>query len=254
MGVAIAPDNQTVYVSGGQENKVFIFDIASGEPRGEISGAVTGSDGADYTNGYLGDMKLTRDGNTLYVVDQVGFRLLVIDVPTRTVTRNVPVGRYPFGVALSPDEQRVYVANVGVFAYQPIGRLTEGNLKEQGLRFPASAYGSKAMREGVQNDSVSIPALGDPNVPESFSVWTVDVTQDYAVTAKTKTGVLVGEMLEDFPAVGGASPNSLVATDDHVFVSNGNNDCVSVISTAQDTVVHTIRLQPDERAWAISGE
>ena len=253
MGVAIAPDNQTVYVSGGQENKVFIFDIASGEPRGKISGAVTGPDGTDYTNGYLGDMKLTRDGNTLYVVDQVGFRLLVIDVPSRTVTRNVPVGRYPFGVALSPDEQRVYVANVGVFAYQPIGGLTEGNLKEQGLRFPASAYGSKAMREGVQNDSVSIPALGDPNVPESFSVWTVDVAQDYAVTAKTKTGVLVGEMLEDFPAVGGASPNSLVATDDHVFVSNGNNDCISVISTAQDTVIQTIYLQPDGRLGNFRG-
>ncbi|MGB3779773.1 MAG: hypothetical protein WA960_15535 [Tunicatimonas sp.] len=253
MGVALSTDNQTVYVSGGQENKIFLFDVASGEPRGEISGAVTGPDGTDYTDGYLGDMKLTRDGTTLYVVDQVGFRLLVIDVPSRTVTRNVPVGRYPFGLALSPDEQEVYVANVGMFAYQPIGGLTADNLKEQGLRYPASAYGSAEMRQGVQNDSVSIPALGDPNAPESFSVWTVDVAQDYAVTAKTKTGVLVGELVEDFPAVGGASPNSLVATDDYVFVSNGNNDCVSVISTAQDTVVHTIRLQPDKRLGNFRG-
>lgn len=253
MGVAISPDNRTVYVSGGQENKIFIFDIASGEPQGEINAAVTGSDGTNYTDGYLGDMKLSRDGTTLYAVDQIGFRLLVIDVPSRTVTRNVPVGRYPFGVALSPDEQKVYVANVGMFEYQPIRGLTEGNLKEQGLRFPASAYGSETMKEGVQNDSVSIPALGDPNVPESFSVWTVDVAQDYAVTAKTKTGILVGEMLEDFPAVGGASPNSLVATDDYVFVSNGNNDCVSVISTEQDTVVQNIYLQPDERLGYLRG-
>ncbi len=253
MGVALSPDNRTVYVSGGQENKVFIFDVATGEPQGEISGAVTGIDGTSYTDGYLGDMKLTRDGTTLYVADQIGFRLLVIDVPSRTVTRNVLVGRYPFGVALSPNEQEVYVANVGVFAYQPIGGLTEGNLKEQGLRFPASAYGSEEMRAGVQNDSVSIPALGDPNAPESFSVWTVDVAQDYAVTAKTKTGVLVGEMLEDFPAVGGASPNSLVATDEYVFVSNGNNDCVSVISTKQDTVVQTIHLQPDKRLGNFRG-
>ncbi|MGB3851784.1 MAG: hypothetical protein WA958_17580 [Tunicatimonas sp.] len=253
MGVALSPDNQTVYVAGGQENKVFLFDVASGEPRGEINGAVTDPDGTDYSNGYLGDMKLTRDGRTLYVVDQVGFRLLVIDVPCRTVTRNVPVGRYPFGIALSPDEQEVYVANVGMFAYQPVGGLAKDSLKEQALRFPASAYGSKEMRDGVQNDSVSIPALGDPNVPESFSVWTVDVAQDYTVTAKTKTGVLVGEMLEDFPAVGGASPNSLVATDDYVFVSNGNNDCVSVISTQQDTVVHTIYLQPDERLGNFRG-
>ena len=253
MGVAISPDNQTVYVAGGQENKIFIFDIASGEPQGEIDGATTGNDGPDYTDGYLGDMKLNRDGTTLYAVDQIGFRLLVIDVASRTVTRNVPVGRYPFGVALSPDEQEVYVANVGVFAYQPIGGLTEDNFKEEGLRFPASAYGSEEMKEGIRNDTVNIPGLGDPNVPESFSVWTVDVAQNYAVTAKTKTGILVGEMLEDFPAVGGASPNSLVATDDYVFVSNGNNDCISIISTEQDTVIHNIYLQPDERLGYLRG-
>lgn len=253
MGVAISPDHQTVYVSGGQENKIFIFDIASGQPQGEIDAAVTTPDGIDYTQGYLGDMKLSRDGNTLYAVDQIGFRLLVIDVPSRTVTRNVPVGRYPFGIALSPDEQKVYVANVGVFAYQPIGGITEENAKERGLRFPASAYGSPEMQEGVENDTVNIPGLGDPNVPESFSVWTVDVAQDYAVTAKTKTGILVGQLVEDFPAVGGASPNSLVATDDYVFVSNGNNDCISVISTEQDTVVQNIYLQPDDRLNYLRG-
>ena len=253
MGVAISPDNQTVYVSGGQENKIYIFDIASGQPLGEINTAVVGSDGTDYTHGYLGDMKLSQDGTTLYAVDQIGFRLVVINVPSRTVVRNVPVGRYPFGVALSPDEQRIYVANVGVFAYQPIGGITEENAKRQALRFPAFAYGSEEMQEGIENDTVSIPGLGDPNAPESFSVWTIDVAQDYAVTARTKTGILVGEMIEDFPAVGGASPNSLVATDEYVFVSNGNNDCISVISTEQDTVVRNVYLQPDERLGYLRG-
>jgi len=36
MGLAISPDNQTGYVAGSQEKKVFIFDIASGQPKGEI--------------------------------------------------------------------------------------------------------------------------------------------------------------------------------------------------------------------------
>ncbi len=253
MGLAIAPDQRTVYVAGGQENKIYLFDIASGAPRGVIDCAVTDADGTDYTHGYVGDMKLSRDGNTLYAVDQIGFRLMVIDVPSRTVRRNVPVGRYPFGLALSPDEQEVYVANIGMFVYQPIGGLAANNLKEQALRFPTSAYGSDAMRDGVQNDSLNIPGLGDPNVPESFSVWTVDAAQDFAVTAKVKTGVLVGEVIEDFPAVGGASPNSLVATEEHVFVSNGNNDCISVISTERDTVTHTIYLQPDARLGNLRG-
>ena len=56
-----------------------------------------------------------------------------------------------------------------------------------------------------------------------------------------------------YEAVGGASPNSLVATDKYVFVSNGNNDCISVISTQQDTVVQNIYLQPDERLHYLRG-
>jgi DNA-binding beta-propeller fold protein YncE len=253
MGLAISPDNQTVYVAGGQENKIFVFDIASGQPRGEINCAVVTPEGIDYTHGYIGDMKLSQDGSTLYAVDQIGFRLLVIDVASRKILKNVRTGRYPFGISLSPDGQKIYVANVGMFEYQAIGGLTEDNLKEQGLRFPASAYGSEAMRDGVKNDSVDIPALGDPNAPESFSVWTVDLQQDTTVTARIKTGILVGQMVEDFPAVGGASPNSLVATEDYVFVSNGNNDCISVISTTQDTVVNNIYLQPDQRLNYLRG-
>ena len=36
MGLAISPDNQIVYVAGGQENKIYLFDVASGEKKGII--------------------------------------------------------------------------------------------------------------------------------------------------------------------------------------------------------------------------
>ena len=63
--------------------------------------------------------------------------------------------------------------------------------------------------------------------------------------AKIKTGFLVGQMVEDFPAVGGSSPNSVVATDQYVFVSNGNNDCVSVIDVKTSKVLKNIGLSLD---------
>jgi len=71
--------------------------------------------------------------------------------------------------------------------------------------------------------------------------------------AKIKTGQLVGSMIEGIPAVGGSSPNSLVASDKYVFVSNGNNDNISVISMESDTVVNTIYLRPDERIRQFRG-
>ncbi|TFH21021.1 MAG: hypothetical protein E4H10_15900, partial [Bacteroidia bacterium] len=36
MGLAVSPDMQTIYVAGGQENKIFLFDANSGEKQGYI--------------------------------------------------------------------------------------------------------------------------------------------------------------------------------------------------------------------------
>ncbi len=252
MGLAISPDNQTVYVAGGQTNKVFLFDLNTGKKKGTIDCAVKTSQ-QDYSHGYLGDMALTKDGKTLYVVDQIGFRMVVIDVASQQIVQNVPTGRYPFGVCLSPNEQRVYVANVGVFEYKPFTDLDPKNLKETAHKWPSSKYGSKEMRDG--DPAKGVPALGDPNAPEAFSVWsfTKGSNSEWKASSKIKTGFLVGQMVEDFPAVGGSSPNSVVATDRYVFVSNGNNDCISVIDMQRDTVVNTIFLQPDPRLGKLRG-
>ncbi len=256
MGLAVSPDrdggpNKTVYVAGGETNKIFLFDLATGKKTGTINCSVKSAT-ADYQHGYIGDMALSRDGKTLYALDQIGFRMLIIDVPTQKIRHNVPTGRYPFGITLSPDEKTAYVANVGVFEYKPFTDLDRKNLKETAHDFPASKYGSKTMRDG--DEKAGIPPLGDPNAPEAFSVWRIDLTPETPVTtAKIKTGFLVGEMVEDFPAVGGSSPNSVVATDRYVFVSNGNNDCVSVIDVNTNTVLKNIALSPDPRLGNLRG-
>ena len=246
MGLAISPDNQRVYVSGGQENSVYVFDIPSGKKIAEISVAPAGSP-PEMSHGYLGDMVLSKDGKRLYVVDQIGFQLLIIDTESQAVLHRIPTGRYPFGITLSPNETHLYVANVGMFEYKPVVNPDKGDLRTQALDYPAFGYESEEMREGITNDSLNIPGLGDPNVPESFSVWRVELGETPQVTKKIKTGILVGEEVEGIPAVGGASPNSIVATDQYVFVSNGNNDCISVIDVETDTVALNLFLSPDER-------
>ena len=248
MGLAISSDNQTIYVAGGQENKIYLFDVNTGESKGTVDCSFQ-SDKVDYSHGYIGDLVLSRDGKTLYAVDQIGFRMVIIDTETRSLMHSVPVGRYPFGICLSPDEKKAYVANVGMFAYGLIKDGPGPDAQIKPVDYPAFAFGSKAMREGVKNDTLMIPGLGDPNVPEAFSVFAIDLEDpdDPAVIAKIKTGHLVGAMVEGIPAVGGSSPNSIVATDQYVFVSNGNNDNISVISIELDTVVNTIYLKPFER-------
>lgn len=254
MGLAIAPDNKTIYVAGGQENKVYLFDTQTGVKKDSIDCSFS-SENFDYRHGYIGDMKLSKDGKTLYAVDQIGFRMVIMNTETKKLTQSVPVGRYPFGICLSPNEKKAYVANVGMFEYSYIKDGKEKDSKIKPISYPAFAYGSKEMQTGIENDTIAIKGLGDLNAIDAFSIFAINLEDSLQpkVVAKFKTGHLVGALVEGIPAVGGSSPNSIVATDDYVFVSNGTNDNISVISIAKDAVVNSIPLKPDSRVKQFRG-
>lgn len=254
MGLAISPDNKTIYVSGGQANKIYLFDVNSGAKKDSIDCSFQSKD-ADYSHGYIGDMKMSKDGKTLYAVDQIGFRMVILDTETKTLKHSVPVGRYPFGICLSSDEKKVYVANVGMFEYSYIKDGKGKDAKIKPISYPAFAYGSKEMESGIENDTISVKGLGNLNAIDAFSVFAVNIEDSMKpkLVAKIKTGHLVGAMVEGIPAVGGSSPNSIVATNEYVFVSNGTNDNISVISIEKDSVVNTIYLKPDNRIKQFRG-
>jgi len=247
MGLAISPDNRKVYVAAGQENKILGFDLLTGNKIDSVDCSLS-TDGHKFPDGYIGDMVLSKDGSYLFAVDQTNFRLVIVDTRKMQVVKSVDVGRYPFGIALSRDEKKVYVANVGLFQYSKIGKIEEKSDYKNALSFPAFGYNTKEMKNGITSDSLVIPGLGDPNSDNAFSVWSISIEdlENPKVIAKIKTGNLVGQMVEGIPAVGGSSPNSLVATADWVFASNGNNDNITVIDTRTDSVVNEIYLKPDE--------
>lgn len=249
MGLAFDPRNETVYVAGGSDWSLMAFDLATRKRVFRMSCAHE-SDGQTFTNGYLGDLRITSDGTTIYALDQSNFRLLVVDVATQTVKRSIQVGRYPFGLALSPDERRAYVANVGMFEYS---YHTDIEGQRAMLPFPPFGVPSREAEEGVVIDGIRAQGLGDMNDIRGMSVWTIGISTpgSETVVGKAKTGHLVGEQLEDLPAVGGSSPNSLVATETHVFVSNGSNDSITVLDAATGQKLHDIELtlHPTVAKW-----
>jgi len=254
MGIVISNDNKLIYVSGGQEDKIYVFSVEDGSKKDSIDCSKS-LDGMSYTDGYIGDMVMDKNSKFLYALDQTNFRMMIIDVASKSVVANAPTGRYPFGIAISPDQEKVFVANVGMFEYKKIGDIENQKDHENALDFPPFGFNTKEMREGTRIDSLTIPGLGDPNVPESFSVWTVSVKDPGhpQVISKIKTGTLVGEKVEGVPAIGGSSPNSLVATSKYVFVSNGNDDNISVIDITNDKVIKEIYLKPDSSVSHFKG-
>lgn len=265
MGVAIAPDNRTLYASGGNDGVLLVLDLPTRKKLAEIplDGMV---DGVKYEDSFPGDLALSQDGKRLYVVDNANFRLAIVDTAQRKVVASVRVGRYPYAVALSPDERTVYVANIGMFEYSPIlptptpNRSPNSGGEEQtshdprGLSFPPFGFPSREAREGVEVEGYRVPGLGDPNVPESFSVWGVRVDGPRPrVIAKIKTGTLVGEKGERYRSVGGSSPNALAVSDRYVFVSNGANDNVQAIDRRTHKIARTIRISPSPLVAGLKG-
>ncbi len=254
MGLAISPDNKLVYVAGGQTNKVYIFDIETGTPKGFIDCSFHDKIN-DYRHGYIGDMAMSKNGQFLFAVDQIGFRLIVIDLQENKLVSNTAVGRYPFGIALSKDEHSVYVANVGMYEYGYIQRKGNNKWKRGTIDFPAFAYGSKESEKGIVNDSLRILGLGPVNSDKSFSVWAINVTNPTfpTVISKIKTGTLIGKKVEGIPTVGGSSPNSIVAAKDYMFISNGTNDNITVLDSRDHKLVTNIKLIPEPKLVNLRG-
>jgi YVTN family beta-propeller protein len=249
MGLAVDAKSEVVYVAGAHDWSLMAFSLASRERLFRISCAHETAEGK-FDTGFLGDLRLSRDGKRVYAVDQANFRFLTINVEERKVENSIAVGRHPFGVALSPDESRAYVANVGMYEYQRY-RDAQGHVAK--LDFPPVGMPSEEAEQGTEVEGVTVPGLGDPNDIRAMSVWTIDISEpgQERVIAKAKTGHLVGEKLEDFPAVGGSSPNSIVATEDSVYVSNGSNDSLTVIDAKSGDRARDIdiRLEGELGRW-----
>ncbi len=250
-GAAFSLDGSTLYWSSGDRGGVYVVNAMTGEITREISLNVAVA-GKEYAESFAMDIAIDPTGTLLYCADVANFRVVVVDLRKGAVVGSVAAGRYPYALAVSG--KRVYVANIGLFAYSAIPAPTDGH-DPRGLTRPAFGFPSKEARDGVDFEGRRVPGLGDPNVPESFSVWGIDASDPAApkVVAKIKTGLLLGAPSDVGKTVGGSAPNFLVARGDNLWVSNGNNDRIERIDLRTHKVVVAARITPSPLTKKLRG-
>ena len=237
MGLAFSNDH-AIYASEGNSGRISLFDWNTDRRR------VIDLNQKGFDDSYTGALALDAERGILYAVDQANFRVVVIDTKTRQILEFVKVGRLPFALALSPDRQKLYVTNLGMFQYQPIPGTDLTEARTTGLPFPAFGFPSARSAAGAERETgkgaVKVPGLGDPNVPESNSVSVIDVSSPGAAKVETfiRTGLPFGENSQ-----GGSSPSGILATSDRVFVSNANNDSITVIDAKTNSVAAEIPIR-----------
>ena len=240
-GVAYSPDGTLLYDATGDDGCVAIYDTSNWKQL--FSVALNGlTQGGNFKDSFAATLVLSRDGRTLYVLDQGNWRVVLIDTTSHTRLAYVPTGVNPFTLALSPDGHRLYVANSGLFEYQRIPGIERKHLLATALHFPPFANLSKDALHGTFSEGHSIPALGDPNALRGSSLWTYDIADRAhpAFTAKLRLGAPITGA--DNGVVGGASPSGIAVGARHVYISLAHEDAVAVASIDGVRLHHTIPL------------
>jgi YVTN family beta-propeller protein len=245
LGVAFAPDSKMVYLSGGDNGAVIVYDIEKLQRTDSIS--LNGkAAGEDFGDSFTSDLLLNTTNNELLILDRGNFRLIRYNIIDKKITASIPAGRQPFGLALSADKKMAFVANVGVYEYQLVKGMTKENYDSMMISHHPYGDNTKESIEGTEVEGKKIPGVGSPHSPEAMSVFTIDLTTNKVVD-KFKTGFQIGEMIEEAEVVGGASPNSIAVGKQFAYVTNATNDNISVIDYKKHTITGHIQISVDKR-------
>ncbi|OYU92825.1 MAG: phosphoesterase, partial [Bacteroidetes bacterium B1(2017)] len=243
IGVAFAEDNNTLYLSGGDNGAVIVFDIKANKVIDSLSlnGTV---DGKKYEDSFTSDLIFKQD--ELLILDRGNFRLVRYDLKSKTIKKSIDVGRQPFGLALSKDKKMAFVANVGMYSYPLVEGTNEKNYNEKLISRHPYGDNTKESINGTTIDGQFAPGVGSPLSPEAMSIFSIDLNTN-SVVDKYKTGHQIGEMVEDAEVVGGASPNSIAVGSKYIYVTNATNDNISVIDYKAHKIVSHIPIKIDKR-------
>jgi YVTN family beta-propeller protein len=181
-------------------------------------------------------------GPRLYVSNETGGDVAVVDIASRSVTARIQVGKRPRGVRVSPDGSTVYVALSG----SPIAGpgVDESTLPPADKRF--DGIGVIDVREGKL-----LRTLPSGSDPETFAITRdgkrMFISNEDAGTV-TVLDIAAGKVIGTIKV--GGEPEGVDLTPDgrYVYVTSEEDGNVAVIDTDTLAVAATIPVGPRPRS------
>src|SRR5204863_7423022 len=127
-GASFSPDGHRLCVSGGNTDVLFVYTWRDGaatlESKFELAKAKT-----EYGMGtsYPAGLVFSPNGKFIYVAEDVGDRLAVVNAATGEITQRFSTDHYPYAVALTADDL-AYVTAWGRCTVSQFRALTDGTL------------------------------------------------------------------------------------------------------------------------------
>ena len=239
-GLTYSPDGKILYAATGDSGQIALYETSDWRQIGHID-LDSALGGIQFKGSFAASVIASSSGRWLYALDQGNWRIVIIDAGSRKCIASVATGVYPFAIALSPDEARLYVTNSGLFEYKALKNPTSKEKATEGLPFAPYGYPSKAAREGTIVGRVRVEGLGDENSTRGSSLWTYDLTEHHvpvlAATLRLGERITAGN-------IGGAAPTGVTADSDAVYVSLAHQDSVVKISADGSRLIGEAKLTP----------
>ncbi len=149
LGLALAPNGNRFFVSGGDDNEVLIFDFSAG--KASLAGKILlgsreyhalderGRDDARRKGqgefAFPAGIAVSPDGKRLFVAENLAHQVAVVDLGNQQVVTKIKVGEYPYDCVIANDGKRLYVSNwasrnvsiIDTEANQVIGNVQTGD-------------------------------------------------------------------------------------------------------------------------------
>ncbi len=205
-GFASIAVSQTLFISSEQDNAVYVL-TAEGEVVDKIA-----------TGERPRDMRLSADGQSIYLVASNDARMEVIDVATRKVVRQFSVGDDPEMLAIHPTLGRVYVAN------EDDAELSVWNL-ETGEAIGEVEVGEEPEGVLISSDGKTVYVTSEvANLIHVVDAESLELTKNIQVDKR---------------------PRRMVVTQNNqLWVTNEVSGTVSVIDRDSHEVVKTLTFEP----------
>jgi len=217
-GLAFSNDGKTLYASGGNEDVIYRYAwrdkqatlidtivLAQKEPQ---------RDGTRFPAG----LAVSRDGKYLFVAENIGDTLAVVDLENKRVVQRFRTEPYPYAVVVSPTGE-VFVSTWGGDTVSVFAPAKKGALKERGR-----------IKLGRHPSAIVLNRSGSRLFVASASTSSIAVVD-------TKN-LRVSTTLRDAPPAGptqGSTPNALALSDDglQLYVAEADNNAVAVFQLSR---------------------
>jgi DNA-binding beta-propeller fold protein YncE len=224
LGLAFSRDGRTLYASGGNDDSVYCYDWSGGSAtlrtRLELAKKAPDQTGSRYPAG----MAVSNDGKFLYVAENVGDALAVVDLTKLIVIQRLATEHYPYDVALARDGA-VYVSawggkSISVFRSQPGGQL---------------AYSGR-IGVGRHPSALALNASGS-------KLFVALASLDQVVEVDTRLRKIVryfSDAAPDGPQEG-STPNALALSSDEsrLFVAEADSNALAVFNLTRESDTRT---------------